>query len=301
MTYEYYGYPADFLQKYTEAVKKATKADLQRVAKQYWDPNKMVVLIVGKTSDFDKPLTSLGKVETIDVTIPQPKEAQTAAATTESLAAGKQLLARVRQAHGGDKLSTVKDYRGNADMTMVTPQGEFALKSETTVSMAGKSVQKMTTPMGEMVRGYDGKVVWMKTPQGVQEAPAQAAGAAREEAFRQTLPLLTASNLNAQALGKVQFNGKEAEGLLLSDPSGKMQVKLLVDPKTGLLVGKSYTGQTASGPGEVQETYLDYTDAGGIKMPSHIIVNQNGKKAAEVKISGYELNVGAPDSAYAKP
>lgn len=301
MNYEYYGYPSDFLQKYTEAVKKTTKADLQRVAKQYWNPDRMVVMILGKTSDFDKPLSSLGKVEMVDITIPKPKDQQVAAATPESLSAGKQLLARVRQAHGGGRIAAIKDYRGKADVTMVTPQGEFSLKTEQTVSTSGKTVQKMITPMGEMTQGFDGKTVWMKTPQGVQEAPPAAVAAARAELFHETVGLLSAQDLTAQALGPVQFNGKPAEALLVGDPSGKMQVKLLVDPQTGLLLGKSYSGRTMAGPGEIEEVYLDYTDAAGVKLPSHIILNSNGKKNGEIKVSGYEVNVGAPDSAFAKP
>jgi hypothetical protein len=216
------------------------------------------------------------------------------------MAAGKKLLARVRQAHGGDKIAAIKDYRGKADMTMVTPQGEFSLKTEQTVSTSGKTVQKMITPMGEMTQGFDGKTVWMKSPQGVQEMP-QAAAAAKAELFHETVGLLSATDLNAQDLGAVQFNGKPAEGLLISDPSGKNQVKLLVDPQTGLLLGKTYSGRTMTGPGEIEEVYLDYTEAGGVKFPSHIILNQNGKKGGEIKVSGYEVNVGAPDSAFAKP
>ena len=300
MTYEYYGYPSDFLQKYTEAVKKATKADLQRAAKQYWTADKLSILLLGKTADFDQPVSTLGDVQMIDITIPKPKEAQTAPATSQTLTAGKDLLARVRQAYGGDKLASVKDYVGKADMSMVTPQGEFAMKTEHTVTTSGKSLQKMTTPMGEIVQGFDGKVVWMKNPQGVQEMP-QAAAAAREQAFRETLSLLSSQDVKAQALGKTQFNGKEAEGLLVTDGSGKMQVKLLVDPKTGMLLGKTYSGMTMGGPGETEEVYLDYTDVNGIKFPAHFLVTVNGKKVAEVKVSAYQVNTGAADSVFAKP
>src|SRR6476469_8917039 len=158
------------------------------------------------------------------------------------------------------------------------------MKTEHTVTSSGKSLQKMTTPMGEIVQGFDGKILWMKNPQGVQEMP-QASAGAREQAFRETLSLLSSQDVKAQALGKTQFNGKEAEGLLVTDGSGKMQVKLLVDPKTGMLLGKTYSGMTMGGPGETEEVYLEYTDVNGIKFPAHFLVNVNGKKVAEVKVS----------------
>jgi zinc protease len=74
MTYVYYGYPEDFLQKTKENVEKVTKADVLRVAKEHLRPDKVQILVVGKPDEFDKPLSTLGEVRTIDITIPPPKE-----------------------------------------------------------------------------------------------------------------------------------------------------------------------------------------------------------------------------------
>ena len=74
MTYVYYGYPADFLQKTKENVEKVTKADVLRVAKAHLRPDKVQILIVGKPDELDKPPSTLGQVRTIDITIPQPKQ-----------------------------------------------------------------------------------------------------------------------------------------------------------------------------------------------------------------------------------
>jgi len=73
MTYAYYGYPLDFMDKVKEGVEKVTKADVLRVAKKYLRPDKVQILVVGKQEDFDKPLSTLGKVNVIDITIPPPK------------------------------------------------------------------------------------------------------------------------------------------------------------------------------------------------------------------------------------
>ncbi len=72
MTYAYYGYPADFLQKTKENVEKVTKADVLRVAKAHLHPDKVQILVVGRPEDLDKPLSTLGEVSTIDITIPPP-------------------------------------------------------------------------------------------------------------------------------------------------------------------------------------------------------------------------------------
>lgn len=73
MRYEYYGYPSDYLQRYQENIGKVTRQDVARVAKQYLRPGEFVVLVLGNAKDFDQPLTSLGAVKEVDITIPKPK------------------------------------------------------------------------------------------------------------------------------------------------------------------------------------------------------------------------------------
>jgi zinc protease len=72
MTYEYFGYPADFLLKTKANVEKVTKADVLRVAQKHLQPDKLQILAVGRPDDFDEPLSVLGPVNEIDITIPPP-------------------------------------------------------------------------------------------------------------------------------------------------------------------------------------------------------------------------------------
>jgi zinc protease len=70
MTYAYYGYPLDFSEKVKLGVEKVAKADVLRVAQKYLRPDKVQILVVGKKEDFDKPLSTLGPVNIIDIAIP---------------------------------------------------------------------------------------------------------------------------------------------------------------------------------------------------------------------------------------
>jgi zinc protease len=72
MAYEFYGYPADFLERYRAGVEKVGKADVARVAAKYLHKDQLVVLVVGNPAEFDKSLTSLGPVSNVDITIPPP-------------------------------------------------------------------------------------------------------------------------------------------------------------------------------------------------------------------------------------
>jgi zinc protease len=71
MTYAYYGLPSNYLETYRTNVEKVTKDDVVRVAKKYVHTDDMTLLIVGKASDFPKPLDTLGKVTTLDIAIPK--------------------------------------------------------------------------------------------------------------------------------------------------------------------------------------------------------------------------------------
>ena len=73
MTYAYFGYPLDFMDKVKSGVEKVTKKDVLRVAKKYLRPDKVQILVVGKKEDFDKPLSTLGEVNVIDIKIPPLK------------------------------------------------------------------------------------------------------------------------------------------------------------------------------------------------------------------------------------
>ncbi|MBZ5655673.1 MAG: insulinase family protein [Acidobacteriia bacterium] len=72
MAYEFYGYPLDFLENYQKEIEKVTKEDVARVAAKYIHRDQMAVLVVGNVSEFDKPLSSLGSVSSLDIAIPAP-------------------------------------------------------------------------------------------------------------------------------------------------------------------------------------------------------------------------------------
>ncbi len=72
MRYEYFGYPKDFLFEYQKAISTVTRADVLRVAKQHILPQDLAIVAVGNPKEFDKPLTTLGPVKTLDLTIPPP-------------------------------------------------------------------------------------------------------------------------------------------------------------------------------------------------------------------------------------
>jgi zinc protease len=60
MMLEYHDRPRDFYEKYTDNIRKITAEDIQKAAKKYLNPDRMIYIFVGDPEKFDKPLTTLG-------------------------------------------------------------------------------------------------------------------------------------------------------------------------------------------------------------------------------------------------
>jgi zinc protease len=72
VTLAFYGYPADTLEKYKAGIEKVTAADVTRVANKYIDVTKLAIITVGNEAEIKPPLSTLGKVTNVDITIPPP-------------------------------------------------------------------------------------------------------------------------------------------------------------------------------------------------------------------------------------
>jgi zinc protease len=304
MTYEYFGYPKDYLRQYRAGIEKVSQADVARVAKQVLKPDQFAVLFLGKEAGYEAPLSSLGKVMPIDIAIPSPKQQALAAATPEAIAKGKALLAAARQAMGGAALMAVKDYTVLATVTISTPQGDLPLKTESTINLTGKMLNKMTTPMGDMVQGYDGQAGWMSAGGQIRDVPPSQAGEFTSGLFRNSVSLLQSFDSAAytvQALGSVEVEGRQTESIAVGDPAHKLQLKVYVDPATNLILRKDFTAGIMGPPAETEESYTDYRDVGGVKMPFKTVLSQGGKKKVDEATAEIKINPGVADSAYKKP
>jgi zinc protease len=65
MKLEYDGLPEGYLERYQEAIGNVTREDLSRVAREHLQPEKSLLLVVGREENFDQPLSSLGAVHQI--------------------------------------------------------------------------------------------------------------------------------------------------------------------------------------------------------------------------------------------
>jgi predicted Zn-dependent peptidase/outer membrane lipoprotein-sorting protein len=290
MTYAYFGYPKNFMDLEKQGVEKVTKADILRVAKKYLKPDQVRILVVGKQEDFDEPLSNLGPVNTIDITIPQPKET-VAEATPESEARGLALLDEAFIALGGrDALLGVKAMKVEAQITQVTPMGDMSFGGTIQIAYPDRFHMRMNTPYGEIAMVVNGDAAWMVVPQqGVVPMPDAQAQSMRKGQFRDPVILAAKRDaLKVQHAGQRDLNGKQVEDVLVS--LGENSFHLLLDPETKLPAGNAYSDVGPQGPVENVEVQSDYQAVAGVRIPMKQVTTSNGQKASEMAISKAEIN-----------
>jgi zinc protease len=290
MRYEYFGYPKDFLFQYQKAIAAVTRADVLRVAKQYFHPEELSTVAVGNPKALGKPLSVLGKVIALDLTIPEPKAAASAPAGEATLARGRQLLERAQQAMGGaDKLAEIKDSRATRELNMVA--GSLKIKQVNLFLAPSYLRQEQELPFGKMTAFSDGKSGWLAAPpQGVVPMPAEILKQAQGVIFRDLTGLMLASRDPARKVNAVGENTVEITAI--AGVGAGQSVKVEFDPATGLPLKETYAAAGMAGA-TVVETMSDWRDAGGgVKLPFKTVLEQNGQKVAEGTASEFKFNVG---------
>ncbi len=296
MLYEYFGYPKDFIFQYQKAVAAVTRADVLRVAKEHWRSENLTMVAVGNSKEFGKPLSALGTVHMIDLTIPQPKQ-ETAKADTASLARGKALLERAQQAMGGaEKLAAIRDSTQIAQM-QISAGPAMIIKQNNQYLAPGHLRQDQELPFGKITVYSDGQTGWMVTPQGLQPMTPAVVQQVKGELFHLIYRLVLSDrdpNRQVNDLGK---------GVLEITDKGGLSAKLEIDEQTGLPAKESYLSPGLGGaPSAVEEIFSDWRETGGVKLPFKITINQGGRKFAEVTVQEYKLNTGIqPEEISKKP
>jgi zinc protease len=286
LTYEYYGYPPDFIGQYQKALAAVTRADILRVAKERLDPAKFAIVAVGNPNGFAKPLDTLGhKTTPIDLTMPDAAPAL-AAADPASLERGKQLLAAAQQAVGGAaKLAAVKDYVETATLDAVNPN----IHAQQTMKWIAPNYWREEDEYpGSRVAIYtDGKNGWISAGQNSQLLGGPQAKQVNGNLFRSYIGLL----LSAQTEGRT-VNAIDAGAVEISDGNGNV-ARLIFDPATHFPKTLSYDAVSVAGaPPLVQESYSDFREVSGLQVPFKIVLTQNGKPYAQISVLDFKIDTG---------
>jgi zinc protease len=286
LRYEYYGYPKDFIQQYQKALAAVTRADVLRVAKEHLDPAKFALVAVANPAGFVEGLDKLGHpVTPIDLTIPEVKRAA-APSDPASIEKGKQLLAAAQEAVGGAaKLAAVKDYVETSQLDAMNPN----IRVKKTIRWAAPNHLREEDELPAMKATVytDGETGWLAQGQQTVALAGPQAKQSKGELFRSYVSLLLSSRSEGRTVSAIDANTVE-----IADKDGNV-ARLMLDPQTHLPARLSYTAVSVAGtPPNVQETYSDFRDVAGIKIPFKISMTNGGKPYGELTVSDFRINTG---------
>lgn len=301
MTYEFYHYPEDFLERYQAAIEKVTLADVSRVALKYIHKEKLAILVVGKGADFDRPLASFGAVTPIDISIPEmpgAKMAGPAASNPE----GRALIAKVAQAFGGaDRIKAIKAWRQKATLTMQTPQGEMPVSAEQLVAFPDHAWQRMSSPMGEMTIVVTPSAAFMKGARGSREMPASRRDEALADLRRDPLFVIQHSDdpeFTFAADGEEKVG--ETTAVILEVNADGAPVRWFVDAQSGRILRAVSPGGGPE-PGDRVTEYSDWKTVDGVTLPFRETTTRGGEKESSVEIHEVEFNPAVDPKLFDKP
>jgi zinc protease len=305
MAYEFYGYPADFLEQYRAGIEKVQASDVARAAAKYLQKDKLAVLVVGNTTDFDKPLTSLGPVTNIDIAIPPPPGAKAEAAPskpTASNAEGKHLAAKVVDAMGGlAKLQTVKSIR--TDLKETSAEGGPSASVEVTLVFPDHAHIGIQTPQGLLTIVVTPESGFMTAAgMGTRDLPSEQKKETLEQVERD--PIYIGQHLNDPAFifyaGGTEKIG-DVETQILDVRSGDMTIRWFVDPQSGHILRESYETLGRSGPVPGETDLSDWKTTDGVTLPTLHKNKENGKDASAVEFTSVQLNPPLDPKLFEKP
>ncbi len=259
----FYGRPVEELQTFRERVNAISVDEIQRVARYYYRPDRLSIVLVGNAQAFSAQLRGIGfnafeivdmanlDLTTVDFkrasaraaslvgapplaavrTLARPRAAYTlmsavqAGAAPSAESSGTALLDRVIAAKGGlDTLRRVTSITAVTSAGMKTPSG--SVEAETTTYLHYPNQVRVETRLPEalIVQVYDGSRAWVKDPNGTHEVP--------EPMMREL---------------QASFE-RDTIAVLLAAREGKVRVRLLADARPAGSDGKTYRALELSGP-----------------------------------------------------
>jgi predicted Zn-dependent peptidase len=304
LTYEYYGYPLDRMERYRAGIEAVTPEEVRRAAAEHLHPDRFSILVVGPSEGLDRPLSEFGEVEVVDIAIPEPAAPEMEAGA-EELARGAELIGRAVEAMGGaEAVDAVQALEMEMTMEMTGPGGSMEVPVRTVVAPPDRVRNEMTLPFGEMVVALDGEGGgWAKSPQGVNDLPGSQLQELRRALDRNVVVLLQArdeAGFTAAAIGSGEVAGTAVEQVRVRHD--EVDAVLAIDPESGNILAISYRGAGPGGaPAEIELRFSDFRAVDGLSMPFVTERIVDGERAGGGTMTTARINPDIDPAEFVRP
>ena len=304
MLYAFYGLPANFLEQYRSNIEKVSREDVARVARKYVHPDQIALLVVGKSAEFDKPLSTFGKVTTIDIAIPPPPDkGPKASKTPAALEAGRGILARMAAVLGGKNAADVKAIQFTAKMVLNMGGQPMELQRNALLVFPDRVREVTTTPMGDQTVVVDGNEGFALAGGQTVQLPAAVVETQRKELSRGLRVLVRYAKdpaMEAVASGEEDVSGTKCQVLAVGYQG--VETRLYVAPD-GTVVKQTYQGENplTRAPGQIEIFFSDYRDVEGRMVSFKQVFKVDGQETITLMLDSFKVDPVVDEALFQKP
>ena len=304
MNLEFYGYPSDWYSKYPSLVEKVTAEDVARVAKKYVTPDQVALLVVGNPKEFDQQLSTLGTVNTIDVTIPEPGGSKPSASSAPATghAEGTALVSKMTQFAGGKaNIDKIQSIRLAQDSSNKTPQGQMDVEMEQLIVYPDRVRATMRMPMGEVTMVITPDTAFANLPgMGVRDLPSSQRDGIKGQVRSDILTILKYPEKYTIAVTGTEKVGSVDAKVLEVTAEGDT-TKFVVDPASGKVLRKISRSRNPMMQGEIVTEYTEWKTFGGVQFPTAATSSNNGEQVGTTTVKSIEINPAVDAATWVKP
>lgn len=284
---EYLGMSPEYLKGYAKRLASYSPYDAQRAASQFMRDDKQYMVVVG-SPEIAPILAKYGRVFTYDLDLkPIGDNMEKVNMTVD------ELMSSVQKAMGGkDKLDAIQTMHVTVATKISVGGREFDGSSDRKMKAPNKKVMSLKAPFGGQEIVVNGTKGWVSVNgQPAEEMDAKTLASATAEAGMFYYTRLPALGYTCEIKGKQ--NGMIH--LHTTSPS-KESVDFYYDGQTYLLRKIEQTQETPQGPMVITETYDNFIEVAGVKVPSSEKLEMQGMTFSST--SSYEVNIPLEDALF---
>ena len=284
--------PPSYYRDYLVNIDQVTSQEVQRVASELLEPERMVTVVVGKGSDIRESLAAFGTIEEYDVEGTRVDQGELA---LPDLAVEEVLARHIAAIGGQEALGKIRD----RTMVLSGTMRQFPLRLTKIQKGPSKSFTEFEIiGMMKQRTGYDGTQGWAETPQGIIELTGEELARAAADAPLDFYGQYAALGLGAEVTGTANIHGTPCYEVTFS--RGLTPIfRHYFDGERFLRLRSVEILNTPAGPQEQTVDASEFKPFEGVLLPTSIEQTVMGQTLS-LRLDSVVTNSGVADSVFAR-